>query len=540
MSTTGDLKSFTYTAVSRSGQRVKQTRTAPSEDVLARVLAAEGWTLISVEEKGTGGFNTDIGTLLNSSGPKMKVADKAVFARGMAQMLAAGLSVSRALEVTASEASKKYKQAILDVREDVLQGSKLSDALANFPGCFDNVFVGYVAVGEESGDLPQTFEKLAQQTEQQNTVRIRIKSVTAYPKMVSGAILLIVVVMLKTVVPQFAGIYASLGSTLPAPTQMVVRASGYISPFTQLHIAPPLITLTLLSPLVVLPLLFIGLRYYKLRRSAYTGSYLEDEEGEDDTTVRNTFLKKTGILLGASVGWNLFIAEVYNRFLGEAIYPEMLHAAPGSHPDVPLLAAFLYQQPFGITLLSPVSWLACYVFFTLIVDYIRFLTRHAWTLRAMNLAAFKMPIFGKLTYRQALYRAVSTLAGGMQSGLQFTRALRLAGDASGSAMFAAACEKIAIDVQSGQQVSDSLDGYTSLFPGSVRALTRAGEESGDMPTMLESAATTVATEIEATVSSLGAKLEVGLLVVMGGVVGVLIVALYLPIFSLANAATQNL
>lgn len=153
---------------------------------------------------------------------------------------------------------------------------------------------------------------------------------------------------------------------------------------------------------------------------------------------------------------------------------------------------------------------------------------------------FKLPIFGRLSKKLALYRWTSTMAGALDSGVHMSRVLDLSAQSSGSRWIRLITPDLQESVQSGAKLSDEMQEHSEIFTPTLRNMASTGEEAGELPQMLDSAAETIDDEIDMIVSSVGAKIEVGLLVVMGGVVGAMLVALYLPILQLTTTAGESM
>jgi type IV pilus assembly protein PilC len=153
---------------------------------------------------------------------------------------------------------------------------------------------------------------------------------------------------------------------------------------------------------------------------------------------------------------------------------------------------------------------------------------------------YRLPLFGKLLQRTDLYRWSSTLAGGLASGISMQPALDLAARASGSRWQRAIAGDLQDSVQAGKPLSEAMLAHRDLFPPNIRRMVATGEQAGELDTMLDNVATAIDDEIEMTISNLGAKIEVALILVMGAVVGGILVALYLPILNLTLVAAHGL
>jgi type IV pilus assembly protein PilC len=153
---------------------------------------------------------------------------------------------------------------------------------------------------------------------------------------------------------------------------------------------------------------------------------------------------------------------------------------------------------------------------------------------------FRLPMFGKLIHRIALYRWSTTLAGSLEAGLPQTQALEIAAAASGSHWVKAVTPGFVDAITAGRPLSSLITDTGRLFPSQVRTMINTGESSGELPRLLESASDSMDSEIEAMVATMGSKIEVLLLLFLASSVGAILVVLYLPILSLASSVGDTL
>jgi type IV pilus assembly protein PilC len=149
--------------------------------------------------------------------------------------------------------------------------------------------------------------------------------------------------------------------------------------------------------------------------------------------------------------------------------------------------------------------------------------------------AFKLrvPIFGKLVHKTALTRFSRTFAVLLRSGVPILESLEITAETVNNTGVAAALKDTQDAVRRGESVAVPL-GQHAVFPPMVVQMLAVGEETGQVDTMLEKVADFYDQEIEATVDALTSLLEPLLIVVMGGAVGGMVVALYMPMFQIIN------
>ncbi len=141
----------------------------------------------------------------------------------------------------------------------------------------------------------------------------------------------------------------------------------------------------------------------------------------------------------------------------------------------------------------------------------------------------RVPIFGDITRKVAVARFTRTFGTLIQSGVPIITALEVVKESANNAVL----EKVIVEVQKeteeGGAISTQL-GKSDIFPPMVTQMVAIGEESGELETMLEKIADFYDTEVDNAVESLTALMEPIFIVVLGGIVGAIVVAMYLPIF----------
>ncbi|WP_423598087.1 type II secretion system F family protein [Roseateles sp. MS654] len=151
----------------------------------------------------------------------------------------------------------------------------------------------------------------------------------------------------------------------------------------------------------------------------------------------------------------------------------------------------------------------------------------------MDRLLLKVPIFGQLVYKSAVARWTRTLATMFAAGVPLVEALDSVGGASGNAVFVEATEKIQRDVSTGASLTTSMQ-TTGIFPIMVLQMSSIGEESGSLDHMLGKAADFYEEEVDDAVKSLSSLMEPIIIVFLGGLIGGIVVSMYLPIFKLGS------
>ena len=145
----------------------------------------------------------------------------------------------------------------------------------------------------------------------------------------------------------------------------------------------------------------------------------------------------------------------------------------------------------------------------------------------------RLPIAGIVVHKTAIARFSQTLAALTRSGVPIMDALEIVGDTAGNAVVAKALTEARTQVRYGESLSAALANQP-VFPSMVVQMMAVGEETGALDEMLEKIGEFYDAEVSATVDSLTSLIEPILMVTMGGTVGGMVVALYLPMFQIIN------
>lgn len=145
----------------------------------------------------------------------------------------------------------------------------------------------------------------------------------------------------------------------------------------------------------------------------------------------------------------------------------------------------------------------------------------------------KLPILGPVIRKSVLARWTRTLATMFAAGVPLVESLDSVGGAAGSAVYHEATQKIASAVSSGTSLTAAMQ-QVQVFPSMVTQMAAIGEESGALDEMLRKVAEFYEEEVDAAVASLSSLMEPIIMVVLGGLIGGLVIAMYLPIFKLGS------
>src|ERR687898_103365 len=228
------MPTYVFKGQNRLNEIVSGERVADNRETLRQALRREQITLMSVKEKGR-----EIGIPKIGGRKKVKSKDLSIFTRQFSVMIDAGLPLVQCLEILAQQQDNKYfQQILLQVRQDVEEGSTLAAAMARHPRVFDQLYTNMVEAGETGGILDLILQRLSSFIEKIVKLKRDVISAMIYP----AAVIMIVVI------PQFQNIFLGLlgpGEQLPLPTRIVVAISDFLAGWGGLSILIVLIAVVL-------------------------------------------------------------------------------------------------------------------------------------------------------------------------------------------------------------------------------------------------------------------------------------------------------
>ena len=145
----------------------------------------------------------------------------------------------------------------------------------------------------------------------------------------------------------------------------------------------------------------------------------------------------------------------------------------------------------------------------------------------------KAPVLGPLLRRVAVSKFTRTLSTMLQSGVPILEALQVVGRTSGNKVIERAVFHVADSIAEGRPIAEPLE-ESGVFPNMVVQMINVGESVGALDTMLEKIADFYDEEVDQAVDNLTAMIEPFMMVFLGGMIGGLVVAMYLPIFKIAS------
>ncbi len=226
------MSAFEFTALDGEGHSRKGVLEGDTARQIRQQLRDKGLTPLNVEEvRGRGRAKAGEQPAPRKS-RGISGNDLAILTRQLATLVASGLPLEEALQVTAEQSEKPaIKSIMLAVRGRIKEGHTLADALAQFPNVFPELYRSTVAAGEQTGHLALVLNRLADYTENREQLSQSIMQALIYPAVLTFTALAVVSLLLGYVVPQVVGVFADLGQTLPWLTRALIAVSDFIASY---------------------------------------------------------------------------------------------------------------------------------------------------------------------------------------------------------------------------------------------------------------------------------------------------------------------
>ncbi len=223
------MAEFAYKGRSANGALVTGTLHGSSADAVAGRLVGVGITPVAIENiSARRNVNLeDVFRKLGGGQPTTK--DLVLFCRQMYTITRTGLPLLRGLTgLTQTTHNEVLKDALVDIVASLESGRGLSESLGRHPKIFGTLFVNLVEIGEATGTLETSFERLYEYLSMDQEVRDRVKSAVRYPLIVLVAVAIALGIITVFVIPNFAPIFRQLGDDIPLPTKIIMGTSNFV------------------------------------------------------------------------------------------------------------------------------------------------------------------------------------------------------------------------------------------------------------------------------------------------------------------------
>ncbi|MFM1894965.1 MAG: hypothetical protein RLZZ385_39 [Pseudomonadota bacterium] len=235
---------FQYKSIDGKGRTHTGTMDAANETDLEQRLNRMGLDLVKSKffpKKGMG------------STAAIRRIDLINFCFHMEQLTRSGVSIIDGLQdLRDSVENAAFRSVIAEIVEEIETGLKLSQALAEHPKVFDEMFVNLIAAGEESGQLPEVFNSLNTMIKWQDELMSTTKKLLIFPVFVGAAIFGVVGFLMIYLVPQLVSFIEGIGQTLPMHTRALIATSDFVVAYWWMFTVVPVLAFVLLKILMTL------------------------------------------------------------------------------------------------------------------------------------------------------------------------------------------------------------------------------------------------------------------------------------------------
>ncbi len=394
---------FEYEGTDRQGQFASGVLDGPGQAAIEEQLRSMGVTPQKIWKKGGG-------AIIIPGITKVPNKSMVVFTRQLATMIDAGLPLVKCLEILGTqEPNPLFQMTILQVKQSVESGSTFAGALGKHPHVFDNLFTNLISAGEMGGILDTILNRLSAYMEKAAKLKSKVKSAMKYPVTVIFVSGIITMFLLVKVIPQFAGMFKSMGKDLPQLTVTVVAFSDY---------------------------------------------------------AVNNFWTIMGIF------------------------------------SVVMITFFLIKRT----------------------------ERGAY---AIDWILLRLPVMGDLVTKAAIAKFTRTLGTLISSGVPILDALDIVAKTAGNRVIENAVYYVRDQISEGKSIAGPLM-EVGVFPKMVVQMIGVGESTGAMDIMLSKIADFYDDEVDTSVDGLTSMIEPLIMVVLGGIIGTVMLAMYMPIFAMGD------
>ncbi|HOL66575.1 MAG TPA: type II secretion system F family protein, partial [bacterium] len=214
-----------YHALNQEGSLISGRVVATNQSLVLEQLRQQGLRPVEVEET----VAENVVARSVRAGRRVARAQIEIFLRQLANLLTAGVPLSRALEIITRETtSASAPQHWSAIRDDVVGGSSLAAALSRWPELFSRVCLAMVRAGETGGFLNLALEQVADFQEREEDLKGRVKAALIYPALLAVLAGAVMIFLLIFFIPRFSAIFAEFGASLPELTRLVIALSQFL------------------------------------------------------------------------------------------------------------------------------------------------------------------------------------------------------------------------------------------------------------------------------------------------------------------------
>ena len=219
---------FEYSALNIKGKAVAGVIDAESAVAVRQKLRASKVFPVSIKEAGNAAAKKDTGTFeFSRPFSRISLSEISLMTRQLATLVGAGFPLVTALDTLIPQTkSHSFKKLLTQIKDAIVEGSSFAGAISQYPGTFSSLYMNMVHAGETSGTLEIVLDRLADITEKQQALIIRIRSALAYPALMTAIGVMVLILLLTYIVPSITSVFSEMNQVLPAPTRLLIGVSN--------------------------------------------------------------------------------------------------------------------------------------------------------------------------------------------------------------------------------------------------------------------------------------------------------------------------
>ena len=402
---------YNYKGRSATGALVTGRLDGDTTDAVASRLLSSGITPVDIVALPVGPAAGRAGLGLRLRMGKPKLSDLVLFSRQMYTITKSGIPLLRGMRgLAASTHNVMMREALHDIFTSLESGRELAASFARHPDLFPPLYINLVRVGESTGTLESSFQRLAEYLAKDADMQERVKSAMRYPMIVTIAIGVAMGILTTFVIPHFAPLFRALGNNIPLPTRIIMAVSDFV-----LH------------------------EWYVV----------------------------IGAIAALIVVWRHYVSTEKGRY----------------------------------------QW-------------------HRVKLR--------LPGLGRLAHEAILARISRSLSISLTAGMPMIETLKLIAQSAGNEYMSERVLRLCATVERGDSLSRAATAV-GMFPPLVLQMMEVGEETGELPDLMEEVAGYYDREVDYALKNLSAAIEPILIITVGGMVLVLALGVFLPMWNMIGS-----
>jgi type IV pilus assembly protein PilC len=226
------MPTYQFEAMDATGQEIKDVIDAPSEEEAQATIRQMGYfvTKISVK-KGQQGKGGGVGAKKKRSMGFGGASSKqlSLFTKQLSILQDAGLPILRSLRILETQQKPgRLKNALMDVGDEIESGSTLSEAMGKSPKVFNRLYINMIKAGEAGGALEVILRRLSEFLERSESLKRKVKGAMIYPIVVILVACGILTFIMLKIVPVFQKMFEEFGLELPVMTKILINISNWV------------------------------------------------------------------------------------------------------------------------------------------------------------------------------------------------------------------------------------------------------------------------------------------------------------------------